>query len=109
MNRSRVIARVAGTALGYYGTIFFRGIRAAVLARHALLPWQVPDMVTAFAMLACHFIGATCYATHWPQKQFPRMFDLVGFSHNIMHVFCMLIYVAGFPYLERLYAERSEW
>lgn len=107
LNRSRVIVRVAGTALGYYGTIFWRGIRAAVLARHVLMPWQVPDLVTAFAMLACHFIGAICYAKHWPQKQFPRLFDLVGFSHNIMHVFCMLIYVAGFPYLERLYAERS--
>jgi adiponectin receptor len=31
-------------------------------------------------------LGAAAYATSWPEKQYPETFDLVGSSHQIMHV-----------------------
>jgi hypothetical protein len=69
-----------------------------------------PETAVAWFVLGCHVVGGTVYATHWPQRQYPRTFDRCGFSHNIMHVLCFAAYVvAAYPYLEALHAGREEW
>eukprot|EP00198_Chlamydomonas_reinhardtii_P009388 XP_001698725.1 predicted protein [Chlamydomonas reinhardtii] len=35
-----------------------------------------PELGIAAVMLGCHFLGALVYATHWPQRFFPGVFDL---------------------------------
>ena len=34
------------------------------------------ELWTAAGLLLSHFFGAACYVTHWPQKRFPRTFDV---------------------------------
>lgn len=35
-----------------------------------------PELGIALVVLGCHLLGALVYATHWPQRHFPGMFDL---------------------------------
>jgi len=67
------------------------------------------ELWTAIGLMGCHGLGAACYMTHWPQKRFPRTFDLCGFSHNIMHVMCFMIFVWGYPYLALLHSKKDAW
>lgn len=74
------------------------------------LAWlRCPEFATAVALVLCHGVGASCYAMHWPQRQFPKTFDRLGFSHNIMHVTCFAIYVWGYCYLAILHSKKDEW
>ena len=52
--------------------VWYRGVAAAVTTGRC---W--PELTTAAGMLACHLVGAVCYATHWPQRAFPATFDHV--------------------------------
>ncbi|KAK0612028.1 hemolysin-III channel protein-like protein Izh2 [Immersiella caudata] len=40
-------------------------------------------------------LGAAAYASKFPEKWYPRRFDIVGHSHQLMHI---LIMIAGFMY-----------
>ena len=71
--------------------------------------WSSVELWTAVSLMVCHGLGATCYITHWPQRRYPRTFDLCGFSHNLMHVFCFAIFVCGYPYLALLHSKKDAW
>lgn len=36
--------------------------------------------------LAAFLAGSLLYSTHWPEKMSPGTFDLIGHSHNLLHV-----------------------
>jgi adiponectin receptor len=130
LNRGKVLSRVGGTAIGYYIVVIYRGVAAAFQAGICT------ELITAVAMLFCHGFGAACYALHWPQRHYPRIFDLCvsfavqlannymiflivvlfhlsysvqGFSHNLMHIFCFAIYVCGYPYMALLHSKKEAW
>ena len=152
LERRKVIMRVAGCTLGYYGVVIFRGVSAAVqdawlaagttlaatqpdaflapgsdIIAPALAVWSTgrnylemstagflafwcsAELWTAISLMVCHGLGATCYITHWPQRRYPRTFDLCGFSHNLMHIFCFAIFVCGYPYLALLHSKQDAW
>ncbi|KAK3385314.1 hemolysin-III channel protein-like protein Izh2 [Podospora didyma] len=54
------------------------------------------------ATLAFNTLGASAYAFKFPERWFPRRFDIFGASHQIMHV---LILIAGFMYAFAVLAE----
>ncbi len=147
LDRRRVIVRVAGCTVGYYLVVVYRGVMAAadqVSKRPADGPAVYNILValgscwelwTAVGLLASHSFGAMCYVFHWPQRWYPRRFDLCvsarqflrylkcssmssdlsdalahqGHSHNLMHVFCFACFVCGFPYLHLLHSKQGEW
>ena len=47
-----------------------------------VFPWIVGGTIYAG--------GAVIYALKFPEKQFPGKFDIVGNSHNIFHVCCLI-------------------
>ncbi|KAL1865588.1 hypothetical protein VTK73DRAFT_5196 [Phialemonium thermophilum] len=60
----------------------------AVQARRVALRWVV-------CTLAFNAMGAAAYASKFPEKWFPRRFDIFGASHQIMHV---MVLIAGIAY-----------
>ncbi|KAG2426682.1 hypothetical protein HXX76_012992 [Chlamydomonas incerta] len=104
LDRRRIIGMIGLTSLGYYVPVSARGLLALALQRKV---W--PELGIAAVMLGCHFLGALVYATHWPQRFFPGVFDLAGFSHNLMHILCFTVYNCAYPYLSYLYSQRADW
>ncbi|GLC71599.1 hypothetical protein PLESTF_001139600 [Pleodorina starrii] len=104
LDRRRIVGMIGLTCAGYYVPLVARGL--AALALQGKL-W--PELGIALVVLGCHCTGALVYATHWPQRHFPGLFDLAGFSHNLMHVLCFTAYNCAYPYLSFLYSQRTEW
>ncbi|KXZ45442.1 hypothetical protein GPECTOR_54g182 [Gonium pectorale] len=104
LDRRRVLGMIGLTSCGYYVPLVLRGVAALVLQGKG---W--PELGIALVVLGCHLTGAAVYATHWPQRHFPGVFDLAGFSHNLMHIFCFTAYNCAYPYLSYLYSQREEW
>lgn len=38
------------------------------------------------ALGCCHATGSAFYAVKWPERWYPRTFDLLGSSHQLMHI-----------------------
>ncbi|EFJ41432.1 hypothetical protein VOLCADRAFT_98605 [Volvox carteri f. nagariensis] len=104
LDRRRIVGMIGLTCLGYYVPLVVRGMAAMALQGKM---W--PELGIALVVLSCHLGGALVYATHWPQRHFPGVFDLAGFSHNLMHIFCFTAYNCAYPYLSYLYSQRVEW
>ncbi|KAG2500355.1 hypothetical protein HYH03_001929 [Edaphochlamys debaryana] len=104
LDRRRILGMIGLTCLGYYIPLTLRGLAALALQRKV---W--PELGIALVVLGCHFTGGLVYATHWPQRHFLGVFDLGGFSHNLMHIFCFTAYNCAYPYLSYLYSQRGEW
>jgi len=43
-------------------------------------------------LVACNGIGVVVYTVKFPEKWFPRTFDIFGASHQVMHV--MVVFAA---------------
>ncbi|GLI63258.1 hypothetical protein VaNZ11_006161 [Volvox africanus] len=104
LDRRRIVSMIGLTCLGYYVPLVVRGLVALVLQGKV---W--PELGIALVVLGCHITGAMVYATHWPQRFFPGLFDMAGFSHNLMHILCFTAYNCAYPYLSYLYSQRTEW
>ena len=52
---------------------------------HSFAPWAVGG--------AIYIGGAFVYVMTWPEKIFPKTFDLIGSSHQVFHV-CVVIAAA---------------
>ena len=57
--------------------VVLHGIREH--ARAMSLGWYV-------ALGCCQFRGAVLYAVKFPERWYPRRFDLCGSSHQLMHI-----------------------
>ena len=55
------------------------------------------------AMGTCNFLGAAAYAARVPERWYPRRFDLVGSSHQILHVMVILAGLAHWRGLMQAY------
>jgi adiponectin receptor len=85
----------------YYATVITKGVTDSIHT-HSIFE---PTMIAAIVLIMCHTIGGWCYNSHWPQRQFPRKFDLIGSSHNLMHTFCCSIQSLAYLYLEALWRQ----
>ncbi|OCL14139.1 hemolysin-III channel protein-like protein Izh2, partial [Glonium stellatum] len=47
-------------------------------------------LVWVIVTLALNALGAGAYAIHYPEKWFPRRFDIFGASHQILHIMVVL-------------------
>jgi adiponectin receptor len=94
INRRRITLAVATSALGYYIPVICEGIKSAHMGQY-----NTPTFIGAVGMVICHSIGGLCYVMHFPQRIMPGTFDLLGSSHNIMHVLLFVIYNYGYIYL----------
>lgn len=104
LDRKKIVGMIGLTCMGYYIPVTFRG-----LASFAMTGTVWPELGIALVVLGCHLLGALVYATHWPQRHFPGMFDLGGFSHNLMHIFVFTAYNCAYPYLSHMYSQREVW
>ncbi|KXZ52110.1 hypothetical protein GPECTOR_10g1133 [Gonium pectorale] len=103
VDRVKVVTLIGISALGYYVPVTYRGIGAAISGRFWL------EFAAALLMIICHSAGGACYALHWPQRQFPVVFDRCGFSHNIMHVALFFCYNTAYPYLWWELTNKHAW
>ncbi len=99
-NKSNIVKRFFMSSLPYYVLLLGRGYIAS---------FQSPEMMFAISIISLQFIGGMFYISHWPQRQFPRIFDSLGCSHNLMHIFCCSTQLIGLKYLELLYSKQKEW
>merc|ERR1712125_184056 len=62
--------------------------------------WEHPSAESAvaiqylLAMFGCYGVGAIFYVTKWPECQWPGIFDIIGHSHQVWHVFVVLAAVS---------------
>lgn len=78
LDRVKVVSMIGLTALGYYIPVCYRGVASALVAGD--FTWE---LAAAIGMLLCHGVGGGCYATHWPQRQFPGKFDIAVSSIDV--------------------------
>lgn len=64
-----------------------------------------PTAATAYALatFAVLQLGGWTFAAGFPEKQFPGVFDLVGFSHQLMHVAVMVAHILEYLFVWNLY------
>lgn len=83
LDRRKVVGMVGLTACGSYLPLLLRGALACAAAGGR----PGPEMGVALTVVGCHLLGATTYAAHWPQRQFPGVFDL-GVSLGLLLCRC---------------------
>ena len=63
--------------------------------------------------IICFFISTFCFVSHWPQRIFPRRFDLLGQGHQIFHIAIvmtsMLQFRAGVADWRAMEPELKNW
>lgn len=64
-----------------------------------------PTAATAYglATFAVLQIGGWMFAAGFPEKFFPGVFDLVGFSHQLMHVAVLVAHVLEYLFVWQLH------
>lgn len=64
-----------------------------------------PTATTAYALatFAVLQLGGWTFAAGFPEKQFPGVFDLVGFSHQLMHAAVVVAHVLEYLFVWHLY------
>lgn len=50
---------------------------SSALSYSTVNAWMLPEVYVTVLLFVCHVAGATAYALHWPQRQFPRIFDMI--------------------------------
>ena len=85
--RNMVIAYLM--PLWYYGVSFYV---------HSQATYGL--MLALATTLAVWLGGSVFYAKHYPEKLYPGIFDLVGSSHNLMHVLAFVAHGLEFKFLE---------
>ena len=103
VHRYKIVLVVGLSALGYYIPVVYRGV-ASVRYGYA---W--PALAAAVVMVGTHAFGGAAYAFHWPQRQFPGVFDLCGDSHVLMHMALFFCYNMSYPYLWWLLTHKDYW
>lgn len=86
MNRKTHTMFIATIVSVYYIPILYQGIKDLL---DGLLSIAV---VTMFFVPMTLLLGGYVYAKHWPECRYPAKFDLIGRSHQILHV------LAGFAH-----------
>lgn len=61
--------------------------------------------VYALAAFAVLQLGGWVFAAGFPEKHFPYMFDLIGFSHQLMHVAVTVAHVLEYLFVWQLYQQ----
>lgn len=102
LRRGRIVALVFVSLMGLYAPVVYRAARAALVRRFGF------ELYGAISLASCHGVAAACYATHFPERVFPNVFDLFGNSHNLMHVLLFVIFNVGYPYLHVLYRQHVD-
>jgi adiponectin receptor len=64
-----------------------------------------PTSATAYGLAAFAVLqlGGWTFAAGFPEKRFPGVFDLVGFSHQLMHVSVLVAHVLEYLFVWELY------
>ena len=81
------------------------GLSAVAFMIHGLVihGWAVQRMRMSldwmFAMGSLNLVGAVTYAVRVPEKWYPKRFDIVGNSHQILHV---MVILAGLAHMAGL-------
>lgn len=75
-----------------------------------LFGWAMLDemmgLESFFGLGLINFSGAAVYAARIPERWFPRTFDLLGQSHNLMH---LLVLTGALVRLNGLLTVASRW
>lgn len=96
-HRGQMVAFIGSIVLCYW---FPMGYQAAKeLARGH------PTATTAYALatFAVLQLGGWVFAAGFPEKQFPGVFDLCGFSHQLMHVAVLVAHVLEYMFVWQLH------
>lgn len=102
MNRKTHTIFIATIILVYYIPIFYKGIKDLVDNTFTIA------VCTMFVVPIMLLLGGYVYAKHWPECNYPVRFDMLGRSHQILHVLagfahameCFFIYSAYLRYIK---------
>lgn len=67
---------------------------------------EMMDLKSFLGLAIINFSGAAIYAARVPERWFPGTFDLIGQSHNLMHV---LVFLGAIIRLNGLHAVVDRW
>lgn len=95
-NKSAIVTRFILSGLPLYLIIMMRSVIEQ-------------EFLYAGMLAVFNLLGGLCYCKHWPQRYYPRRFDIFGGSHNLMHIFCCSSNIIGLFYLEQLYYRQNTW
>lgn len=73
----------------FLGTSLFVPVLHAHWKLGGALPQQRTGLSSFLGLAVINFTGAAVYAARIPERWYPRRFDLLGQSHNWMHVFVL--------------------
>jgi predicted membrane channel-forming protein YqfA (hemolysin III family) len=93
LDRHELVAMMACSAAVYYAPV------AITAARDAWAGVYGVAAAAAVAIPALLGVGALAYATSLPERRFPGVFDIVGSSHQVMHVMVALAHFVEFAFV----------
>jgi adiponectin receptor len=87
------------------GSMFAPVLHGWMIFGHGKLNDMI-DLGTFFRLAAINFTGAAVYAARIPERWFPKVFDLLGQSHNWMHI---LVWTRALVRLNGLLVVAESW
>jgi len=102
MNRQTHTLFVASIVFVYYIPIVYQGVKDVMDDKFTIA------VTTMFIVPMLLVLGGYVYAKHWPECNYPARFDLLGRSHQILHVLAGLAHVMECVFLYSVYLRFRE-
>lgn len=94
LNRFRLVCTIFLSFLGYYIHVIHKAIASGSINSF--------ESRSALILVIGNFLSGFVYATHIPERFIPGLFDIIGNSHNIMHILVYGVYLYSYPYIHYL-------
>lgn len=93
---------IGSIVLIYLAPMLLQSARDLVRLRRVTMP-----VAATLGVLVSLFVGGMTYVTSFPERFFPGTFDLVGSSHQIMHVAIAAAHMCEFAFILGCYRRRA--
>jgi adiponectin receptor len=97
-NRNHMVVFVGSIVLCYWFPMVYQAV-TDLCSGHGATPavWLAAGTFTVLQL------GGVIFAHGFPEKQFPGVFDTVGFSHQLMHVCAFLAHAMEYAFVVSMY------
>lgn len=88
-NRTQITKLIGLIVLLYLFPMFFKAIR----------DMDLTAFIYGISVTILLTISALCYATSWPECSYTGTYDIIGNSHNILHMGIMIAYILEYMFI----------
>eukprot|EP00775_Hariotina_reticulata_P014399 gene14399-14505_t len=101
-HRGQMVVFVGSIVMCYWFPMGYQLGKELLHGRFSACSWLA---MATFMVLQ---LGGWAFAAGFPEKQFPGIFDLCGFSHQLMHVFAVLAHCLEYCFVWELYRQSMQ-